>query len=124
MTKLTAVKDAQLASHFDWGAIQFLVSGEMMPGSQMTFGYVEIEAGQKNPRHMHPNSDEVLYLIEGELQHSVGEENFHLTAGMAIFIPQQAAHDAQNTGTTTARMVVAYNTGDRQMVLLEAGQEI
>lgn len=121
--KVTAVVDRAQANLFEWGSIQWLISGGMNPGAQITFGYVEIEAGQKNPRHYHPNSDEVLYLIEGELNHSLGEEIYHLTGGSAIFIPQNAPHDAFNPGKSTARMLVAYPTGDRQMVALEEGHD-
>lgn len=69
----------------------------------------------------HPNPAVVLDLIEGELQHSIGDDLYHLTAGMAILIPQNAPHDVFNPGKSTARMLVAYPTGDRQMVALEAG---
>ncbi|HXF62207.1 MAG TPA: cupin domain-containing protein [Caldilineaceae bacterium] len=123
LDKFTAVTNRDHANQFDWGAIQWLVSGDLMDGANITFGFVEIEPGRKNPRHYHPNSDEVLYLIEGELRHTVGENIYHLTAGTAIFIPQQAPHDAFNPGSKTARMVVAYPTGDRQMVPLEAGED-
>jgi quercetin dioxygenase-like cupin family protein len=119
----TSEVDVDAANHFDWGTIQWLCSNEMFAGANLTFGYVQIEPGQKNPRHYHPNSSEVLFLIEGELDHSIGGEVLHLTAGMSIFIPQNAAHDAHNAGTTTARMVVAYPTGDRQIVMLEAGED-
>ena len=90
----------------------------------MTFGYVEIKAGQKNARHLHPNCDEVLYLIEGDLEHRLGDESVPLRPGMAIHIPTGVAHDAVNRGATTARMVVAYSTGDRQTVTLDDGQEL
>lgn len=100
-----------------------MVTGQQHADGEITFGYVQIEPGQKNPRHYHPNSSEVLFLIEGELDHSLGDENFHLTAGMSIFIPIGVEHDARNNGGITARMVVAYPTGDRQAVMLEAGQD-
>ncbi len=119
----TTAVDGQRANHFEWGSIQWLVSGDRMDNANITFGYVEIEPGHKNPRHYHPNSDEVLYLLAGELNHSLGDDILHLTAGTAIFIPQAMPHDAFNPGTETARMVVAYPTGDRQMVALEAGRD-
>jgi quercetin dioxygenase-like cupin family protein len=122
-SRYTATTDQEKANKFAWGQIQWLISGELVPNANITFGYVEIESGRKNPRHVHPNSDEVLYLLEGELEHSVGDELFHLTPGMAIFIPQGAEHDALSSGAQTARMVVAYPTGDRQAVMLETGDD-
>lgn len=122
-TGYTSIVNRADALQFDWGNIQWLVSGEHFAGANITFGYVEIEAGCKNPRHYHPNSDEVLYLLQGELDHSVGDEVYRLVPGMAIFIPINVEHDARNTSDQTARMVVAYPTGDRQAVMIEAGQE-
>jgi quercetin dioxygenase-like cupin family protein len=111
------------ASPFGWGSIQWLCDGQIFADAQQTFGYVRIEPGAKNPRHLHPNSDEVLLLLEGELQHSLGEESYQLLPGMAIHIPQGVEHDARNTGDVTARMVVAYPTSDRRVVMREEGQE-
>ncbi len=115
--------DEDNAHVFPWGSIQWLCDGQMFADAQQTFGYVRIEPGVKNPRHLHPNSDEVLLLLEGELQHSLGEESHQLLPGMAIHIPQGVEHDARNTGAVTARMVVAYPTSDRRVVMREEGQE-
>lgn len=122
-SRYIATVNRENASEFGWGRIQWMISGGLIPNANITFGYVEIEPGRKNPRHYHPNSDEVLFLLEGELDHSIGDELFHLTPGMALFIPQNAEHDARSTGEQTARMVVAYPTGDRQAVMLEAGDD-
>lgn len=119
-TMTVGVGDAMVAS---WGGIQWLCSGDLFPDAQQTFGHVEIKAGEKNPRHLHPNSDEMLYLIEGELLHSVGERVYHLKPGMAIHIPQGVEHDARNPTEITARMVVAYPTSTRRVVMLEDGEE-
>jgi quercetin dioxygenase-like cupin family protein len=121
--QFTAAVDSASAAQFPWGSIQWLVSGERQAGANITFGYVQIEPGKKNPRHYHPNSDEVLYLIEGQLDHAVGDQVFHLTAGMSIFIPQNVEHNAINNGAEMARMVVAFPTGARQAVMLEAGDD-
>jgi mannose-6-phosphate isomerase-like protein (cupin superfamily) len=118
-----AAVDPEQADAFDWGIIQWLVSARRLADSQMTFGYVEIKPGMKNIRHYHPNCDEVLFLLEGELDHSLGEARFPLRAGMAIHIPMGTHHDAVNRGDVAARMVVAYSSGDRRTVMLEGGQE-
>ena len=107
------------ATAFEWGSIQWLVNGELVRGAGLTFGYVEIEAGSQNPRHRHPNCDEVLFLLEGELEHAVGAEVARLTPGTAIFIPRDVEHAARNTGAVTARMLVAYASGDRQTIVVD-----
>jgi quercetin dioxygenase-like cupin family protein len=116
--------DQEKADAFDWGTIRWLVNGQRPADSQLTFAYVEIKPGLKNPRHYHPNCDEVLFLLEGTLDHSLGDARFPLHAGMAIHIPMGAHHDAVNSGTVVARMVVAYSSGDRITVMLEDGQKL
>jgi len=122
MNRVNRVDSAQ-AIPFDWGSIQWLCSDKLMPDASMTFGYVEIKAGVKNPLHQHPNCDEVLYLIAGQLDHSLDGAVYQLRPGDAIHIPRGAKHDAVNRGNETARMVVAYSEGDRQTVMLEQGGE-
>jgi quercetin dioxygenase-like cupin family protein len=116
-------RDPGKATPMPWGSIQWLVTGATHPGSNLTFGYVEIEPGVKNPLMRHPNCDEVLYLLEGELDHSLEGELFHLEPGDAIHIPRGARHDAVNRGQTVARMVVAYDTGERQIEILDGGRD-
>jgi quercetin dioxygenase-like cupin family protein len=114
------------ANQFKWGSIQWLCNGEMLDDAEQTVGFVQIQPGSNNPAHYHPNSDEVLYLVEGELDHSLGEEMFHLTPGMSIHIPRGVPHNAVNTSDVTARMVVSYPTQDRQAVFIDEkdiGQE-
>ena len=108
------------ANTFDWGSIQWLCNGEMLDDAEQTFGFVQILAGSSNPEHVHPNSDEVLYLIEGELDHSLGDEVYTLSPGMSIHIPRGVPHNAVNTSDVTAKMVVAYPTRDRQAEFLNA----
>lgn len=111
------------ANAMPWGYMQWLCGGALFADAEQTVGYVEINPGEKNPKHLHPNSDEVLYLLEGELDHSLGDTVEHLTPGMAIHIARGIPHDAVNRGATVARMIVAYPTADRQVVMCEAGQE-
>jgi quercetin dioxygenase-like cupin family protein len=63
----------------------------------------------------------VLYVLEGEIDHSLGDEVHHLRPGMAIHIPTGTIHQAANTGAITARLVIAFSSGDRQAVMLDDG---
>lgn len=111
--------DAGNATGFDWGSIQWLMSEKLVPGAAMTFGIVEIKAGVSNPTHIHPNCDEILFLIEGKLDHRLGDETIPMRAGDAIYVPMGIIHGALNTGASVARMVVAFSSGDRQTVFTD-----
>ena len=96
--------------------IKWLFSGETAPGAEQTLGYVVIQPGQKNPLHAHPNCEELLYLISGELDHSLNGATYRLRPGDAIRVPAGARHDARCAGPEPATMVVCYSVPDRQIV--------
>jgi quercetin dioxygenase-like cupin family protein len=108
--------DPESVLTFDWGTIRWLISQRQIADSRLTFGVVQINPGTRNTRHYHPNCDEVLFVLEGELEHSLSDQVFQLTPGMAIHIPTGVPHDAVNRGSSVARVVVAYSSGDRQTV--------
>ena len=99
--------------------IKWLFSGQTAPGAEQTLGYVVIEPGAKNPLHAHPNCEEVLYLISGQLDHSLGDEVYRLNPGDAIRVPAGVKHDARSVGDSPAEMVVCYSVPNREMVPYE-----
>jgi quercetin dioxygenase-like cupin family protein len=99
--------------------IKWLFSGKTAADTAQTLGYVVIEPGQKNPLHAHPNCEEVLYLISGELDHSLDGAVYRLGPGDAIRVPAGAKHDAKSVGSEPAAMVVCYSVPNREMVSYE-----
>ncbi len=104
---------------FPWGAIKWLCNGELLPGAEQTLGIVFINPGISNPAHAHPNCEELLYVIEGQCEHALGDEEFHLEAGMMIRIPAGVAHAARNSGWEPVKMLVSYSAPNRQMELTD-----
>ena len=112
-----AVFDAPTEQH-SWGRIVWLSSAAIWADSKQTLGYVEIDAGETNYRHRHPNCEEVLLLIEGDLEHRVGDAVINLKPGSSLRIPLGVVHWATNLGSSPARMIVAYPTGFREIELV------
>jgi mannose-6-phosphate isomerase-like protein (cupin superfamily) len=99
--------------------VRWLFNGALTPGVRETLGFVVIQPGQKNPLHAHPNCEEVLYLVSGELDHTIDGAVFRLEPGDAVRVPAAARHDARAVGPDPATMVVFYNVPDREMVTYE-----
>src|SRR5262245_22016496 len=97
MDEATVIKRLadEAAQQMDWGRITWLVSGQAMPGAEQTFGVVTIYPGKRNPLHMHPNCEELLYVIAGECEHKLGDEIYTLTPGSVIRIPRGVPHWAR-----------------------------
>ena len=98
----------------DWGYLNWLASKELTGTEDITVGRVMIKKGMSNPRHCHPNCLEVLYLLEGSLEHTIGDEKVTLEAGDTIIIPDGIMHNALNVGNRDAEMIVTYSSGERQ----------
>lgn len=104
---------------FPWGHLEWYVSGPQKNSATMTVGRCTINPGDENPRHIHPNCDEVLHLLSGTISHSIGDESWTLKPGDTISIPAGAAHNAKSIGTIPAVMIIAFSSSEREFVLEE-----
>jgi quercetin dioxygenase-like cupin family protein len=99
-----------------FGQLVWMVSGRQGNSGTMTIGRCYIEPGKANPRHYHPNCDEVLHLLQGVIEHSAGDELVKMYPGDTISIPANTLHNARNIGTEEAIMVISFSSPDRQVV--------
>jgi quercetin dioxygenase-like cupin family protein len=116
----TALSASAITSHQvteNWGSLRWLAGQQIGNAQGLTLGHVIIKPGASNPRHCHPNCEEVLYLMSGRLEHSVGEEKIPASAGDVLTVGPGIYHYATNTGSEDAHMIVAYSAGNRQMQL-------
>lgn len=100
----------------DFGRLVWMVSGALGNSTTMTVGRCYIDVGKANPRHYHPNCDEVLHVLQGTIRHSCGDEVVTMTAGDTISIPTGEVHNAENIGDEPVICVIAFSTPDRQVV--------
>ena len=69
------------------------ITGKYIHASSMTFGYVTIKAGSILPAHHHFH-EQVTFVVEGELEMTMGSDTFLLTAGTSQIIPGDTVHSA------------------------------
>lgn len=100
----------------DWGILQWVCNGKLLPGAEQTVGLATILPGKRNPVHYHPNCEEVLYVISGEGTQSYDGHTVLLKTGMTIRIPANVKHNLLNSGTEPLRTLVSFSSGDRQTV--------
>jgi quercetin dioxygenase-like cupin family protein len=100
----------------DWGRLVWMVSGALGNSTVLTVGKCFIAPGRSNPAHYHPNSDEVLHVVRGHIEHRVDDVWVKMQAGDTISIPLGAIHQARNIGSDEAEFVVTFNTADRQAI--------
>lgn len=66
--------------------------------------YFEVAPGKRLGRHT-DSSEEVLYIVEGEGEATIGEERASLSAGSLAVVPALAPHDIRNTGPIPLKVV-------------------
>jgi len=70
------------------------ITGYYAHGDKMTFGFVELEKDASIPLHAHPQ-EQITYILEGQLDMVIGDQNYSLTAGMYHVIPSNVLHSAK-----------------------------
>jgi mannose-6-phosphate isomerase-like protein (cupin superfamily) len=78
---------------------------------------VIINPGQGHVRHLHEHADELIYVISGTGIQTVGDEEFPVTEGDAVYIPMATLHSTMNTGWRTLRLIVTYTPGGEEQAL-------
>jgi quercetin dioxygenase-like cupin family protein len=122
MTDPTAVvidSDQLPDETFEWGTLKWLCNAQLSPGAEQTLGLCHIWAGQTNPRHYHPNCEEVLVMLAGSGQHSFDDEMLELRRGSVIRIPAGVRHNLSNTGSETLVCLISFSSGVRETVFVE-----
>ena len=114
---LSASEVEKARDDHSWGSLRWLASREVGNAEGITLGRVVILRGRSNPRHSHPSCEEILYLLSGELEHTLGDETFTLRPGDTLAIPPGVFHNAVSVGDDDAEMIVAYSTAERDFVL-------
>ncbi len=96
-----------------WGSLTWLGSPQIGNLKDMTVGRVVIKKGQSNPRHAHGNCEELLYLLKGRLEHTMGSEKIILNPGDTLTVAPGVFHNAMSIGEEDADMMVCYSSGVR-----------
>jgi mannose-6-phosphate isomerase-like protein (cupin superfamily) len=81
--------------------------GHETDGSIMLFEET-IPAGTKSLFHLHHDSDEVAWVLTGEITFRIGDEVTVGGPGTCAFLPRAVPHAWKNTGSETSRVVFLY----------------
>jgi quercetin dioxygenase-like cupin family protein len=112
---MVAEADRQVID-YPWGSLTWYVSGHLKTSTSMTVGQAVILPGHENPRHFHPNCDEVLHVSRGHILQTVGDETFDMKEGDTINIPAGLLHSARDIGTDSAILSISFSSADRQQI--------
>ena len=67
-----------------------------------------VPTGTKNTFHLHHDSDEIAYVLEGEVTFLIGDEVTVGGPGSCAFMPRDVPHAWKSTGAETGRVLFVY----------------
>jgi quercetin dioxygenase-like cupin family protein len=67
--------------------------------------------GTVTPMHLHHDSDEVAYVVSGEITFKIGDAVSIGGPGTCAFMPRDVAHAWKSTGAEAGRVVFLYTPG-------------
>ena len=94
----------------------FKLLSDQTDGSVAVFEEV-VPPGMGTPLHIHPISDEVIYLLAGEFTFKIGDQVTKGGAGTCVFIPHGTPHGWRNTGGMVGKAVYTFAPADNAKVL-------
>jgi quercetin dioxygenase-like cupin family protein len=78
-------------------------------GQSVTLFEQAVPAGSKNSwLHLHRDSDEIAWVLEGEFTFQIGDEAITGGPGTCAFMPRNVPHAWKNSGTVPGRVVFLY----------------
>jgi quercetin dioxygenase-like cupin family protein len=100
----------------DFGSVQWVVREDDPPGAEQTIGLATFDAGKSNVEHVHPNCEEVVYVLSGAVRHTLGGQETMLRAGDLIVVPRNTPHRLINDADSAARTFIVFSSPDRQFI--------
>ena len=98
--------------------IHWLASAAASGAKELTVGITTIAPGGASPLHRHPNCEEVLHMLRGEIDQVVeGQPTVRMKAGDTITIHRNVKHHAINAGQVPAEMIVVFSSPRRETIV-------
>lgn len=94
-------------------AMDWLVDDSIVAGAGLSVARMTLKPGIRSEGHSHPNCAEVIHLIAGRVELTLGAERFAMEPGDSAFVPPGCFHRARNVGDGDATMIISYSAGTR-----------
>jgi mannose-6-phosphate isomerase-like protein (cupin superfamily) len=82
---------------------------DILATERMTTHLGVVPPGQSTSEHVHPGSEEIVFVVQGEGRASAGEQTGDFKANHLLCIPEGVAHYYTNTGAGELILFVVYS---------------
>lgn len=99
------MKAETLREQLDWGSLGWLAHPPTTKNKELTVIDVELKPGLGHDFHKHPDQEEVIICIKGEVEQWIDQEMRVLNPGDAVFIDADVVHASFNMGSEPANVI-------------------
>jgi mannose-6-phosphate isomerase-like protein (cupin superfamily) len=96
-----------------WGSMRWTFAGQADGPQRLSTAFLTLSAGKAGALHRHPDCEEVLHVIAGEMALRLGGTLETLRAGDSAYVPAGEAHQVWAAGAEDAHAIVAYSAARR-----------
>jgi quercetin dioxygenase-like cupin family protein len=89
----------------DWGTLGWLSHPPATGAQQLTVIDVHLTPGGGHNFHKHPNQEEVIFVVEGQVEQWLDREKRVLQQGDSVFIPADTVHASFNVSAGNAHLL-------------------
>jgi quercetin dioxygenase-like cupin family protein len=89
----------------DWGQLRWLSHPPSTGARQLTVIDVTLAPGKGHDFHKHPDQEEVILILAGEVEQWVDRDKRVLNPGDSAFVPAGVVHASFNVGEGDAKIV-------------------
>jgi len=89
----------------DWGKLGWLSNPPNTGAEQLTVIDVNLDPGKGHDFHKHPDQEEVILVIAGEVEQWIDRQKRLLRPGDSAFIPADVVHASFNVSAKPAKVV-------------------
>ncbi len=89
----------------DWGRLRWMSSPPATGAGNLTVIEVNIAPGKGHDFHRHPDQEEVIYVISGQVEQWLERERRILGPGDSVFIGADVVHASFNLGDNDAQLL-------------------
>ena len=83
---------------FPWCHVEWMSNAELVGANQLLLVRATFPAGEAHNFHKHPAREEIIFVLEGQAEQWVGQEQRLLRAGELAHIPMNTPHATFNPG--------------------------
>ena len=91
--------------HLDWGVLTWHSRPSNTGANQLVVIEAEVKPGFGHNFHKHPDQEEVIYVIDGQIEQWLDKESRMLQKGDSIFIGADVVHASFNVSDKPAKLL-------------------